>query len=51
MTSYTCDNELRTTGQLACHQLSDLLLHWYFAAHLIQITNYYKSQIFWVTVS
>lgn len=51
MNAYICDNELRTIGQLACHQLSNLLLPRYFTAHLIQITNYYKSQIFWVTVS
>lgn len=51
MTSYTCANELKTTGQLACHQLSDLLLHRYFTAHLIQITNYCMSQIFWIMVS
>lgn len=51
MTSYICDNELKTTGQLACYQLSNLLLHRYFRAHLIQMTNYYTSPIFWVIVS
>lgn len=51
MTSYICDNELKTTGQLAYYQLNNLLLHRYFRARLIQMTNYYTSRIFWVTVS
>lgn len=43
MTCHICDNELKTIGQLACHQLSDLLLHRSCTAHLVQITNYDKS--------
>ena len=50
MTSHIWDNELKAIGHLVCYQLSDLLLHRYFTAHLIQMTNYYMSRIFWVIV-